>query len=45
VTVFPVPVIACPTHGEQYVSETMSLISDGQQRSSMQQHERRYHRW
>src|SRR5258705_3000239 len=40
VTVFPVPVIACPTHGEHYVSEIMSLTSDGQQRSSMQSHER-----
>src|SRR5204863_10059267 len=42
VTVFPVPVIALPpTLGEQYVSEIMSLIRDGQQRSSMQWHERR----
>jgi hypothetical protein len=40
VTVFPVPVIAlAPTLGEQYVSEIMSLIGDGQQRSSMQWHE------
>jgi hypothetical protein len=36
VTVFPVPVIACPTHGEQFLSEIRSLTRDGQQRSCMQ---------
>jgi hypothetical protein len=32
VTVFPVPVIACPTLGEQFVSEIKRLTRNGQQR-------------